>query len=1099
MNRRPSTKGNAEIVDKYIGTGYDVVKYVHDNMTMLNYLTSSIPNALKYLGGHNEPPTVRLDGSPIQDGDFYFDADTYALNYYHLAKGVWFAVDPAAIVASMQRAEAAAKESQTFARVAERSAVTTAGHVAAAADSVASARIYQEDAKVQANLAKGSATASGVSADAAKVSETSAARSAADAIVTLAQAVTQAQNALASANTATTQAQASKVSADNAKVSETASKQSETAAQTSKDAAVASATTATAQANLARMWAVDDPLNSAKYWAEQSHLASTGAVLSGGVFDPAKDVVKEYPNVVGVTIDTVWFISMGDRTVYTFRTGTLAGQITTSGDQLFYDTPNNMWTLIKAGWINPIITVNGKKGPDVTLGATDVGTYDKAVIDKAIADSVAVSSVNNQTGAVVLDHADVGAVSELGGTIRGKVIVAAPAEQLVLRETDTADSDYVFDVNNGNLNIRDNTGLKLTFQKGNETLLNGGLNCSGQVKDTGKRVYGPDNKPTAADVGALSLDGGTLQNTLVVGGGTVATRMTTSGEVAYYQGGHVSDADNQVMALSGYLGRPLTSLALLMKDGVPPAVRWGSTTHHMYHQGFKPTAADVGAYTQAEVDSRTNRSVQNAQPLSTQDLNNVKLAGVYAQSAPANATTVLNYPVALAGSLVVWQGAGVIQEYRVFDRAETYTRAQYSGNAWTPWERTYNTSFKPTANDVGAYTKAETDGLVTGAEPPFPDVWIPFNDSLMMLAGTGNDIKVGNFVLGHAVSFSRDSSATYINKAGELVPAQPDEPRFCREGLLIEGAAINLARQSEDFTGDGWELFKTLSPKKYDLPASVGSSYRSFTGNSTAGNLAFRCRWAHTCDRVTIQLWVKLDKGAIFTLGVNDLGASIKEVVATGDWQHIVYTTTCKGNNAANYFDVQINNADGTPSNGAWVHLSRIQIEPWDTATSYIVTGAGYGTRAPDVVSIQVHGNFDPTLMTVALQYTDETVMVESGSTIPYYEIAGCDGIKYSMMRKTKYRLDAHVSHGSLSVMLPNKPVVSELIAHSYDLSTKVQRLRLGTKSVAMSCSPDTPYRQNVGVFRFGYGEHFCVKRMFIRDFRMWNRPISDTQFMSLK
>ena len=692
MNRRPSTKGNAEIVDKYIGTGYDVVKYVHDNMAMLNYLTSSIPNALKYLGGYNEPPTVRLDGSPIQDGDFYFDTDTYALNYYHLADGVWFAVDPDAIVASMRRAEAAAKESQTFARVAEQSAVTTAKHVAAATDSVASARIYQEEAEVQANLAKGSATASGVSADASKVSETSAAKSAADAIVALAQAVTQAQNALASANTATAQSQAAKVSADKAKVSETASKQSETVAQTSKDTAVASATTATEQANLARMWAVDDPLNSARYWAEQSHLAATGAVLSGGVFDPAKDAVKEYPNVVGLTIDTVWFISMGDRTVYTFRTGALAGQITTSGDQLFYDTPNNTWTLIKAGWINPVITVNGKKGPDVTLGATDVGTYDKVVIDKAIADSVAVSSVNNQTGAVVLDHADVGAVSELGGTIRGKVIVAAPAEQLVLRETDTADSDYVLDVSNGNLNIHDSTGLKLTFQKGNETLLNGGLNCSGQVKDTGKRVYGPDNKPSTADLGAINKAGDSGVGSLVL-----APLKTLSASLVHQAGYMQMNPFNADYGTSSAYARLYykahdNSLPAALNPGIVIDFHDNAGVSQqgniwlngcrVYHEAFKPTANDVGAL-----------------PLA-----GGRLAGSLAITGALTVT---------ANDNTANFGIGSTEVFLNNSKSSKYLQLRNDGVLAYDSKKIYHEGFKPTSSDVGAVPT--TGGTMTGA------------------------------------------------------------------------------------------------------------------------------------------------------------------------------------------------------------------------------------------------------------------------------------------------------------------------------------------------------------------------------------------------
>ena len=68
--------------------------------------------------------------------------------------------------------------------------------------------------------------------------------------------------------------------------------------------------------------------------------------------------------------------------------------------------------------------------------------------------------------------------------------------------------------------------------------------------------------------------------------------------------------------------------------------------------------------------------------------------------------------------------------------------------------------------------------------PPLPDVWIPFNDSLDMIAGFLRAIKIaiGDDVVQVAsdkqVNFSRASTATYINKSGELKTAEINEPRF---------------------------------------------------------------------------------------------------------------------------------------------------------------------------------------------------------------------------------------------------------------------------------------------------------------------------------
>ncbi|MBJ6814844.1 phage tail protein, partial [Escherichia coli] len=68
---------------------------------------------------------------------------------------------------------------------------------------------------------------------------------------------------------------------------------------------------------------------------------------------------------------------------------------------------------------------------------------------------------------------------------------------------------------------------------------------------------------------------------------------------------------------------------------------------------------------------------------------------------------------------------------------------------------------------------------------PLPDVWIPFNDSLDMITGYSpgyKKVKIGDNVVQVAsdkqVNFSRASTATYINKSGELKTAEINEPRF---------------------------------------------------------------------------------------------------------------------------------------------------------------------------------------------------------------------------------------------------------------------------------------------------------------------------------
>ncbi len=63
-------------------------------------------------------------------------------------------------------------------------------------------------------------------------------------------------------------------------------------------------------------------------------------------------------------------------------------------------------------------------------------------------------------------------------------------------------------------------------------------------------------------------------------------------------------------------------------------------------------------------------------------------------------------------------------------------------------------------------------------------------------------MKIGDNVVQVAsdkqVNFSRASTATYINKSGELKTAEINEPRFECDGLLIEGQRTNFFQNSTD-------------------------------------------------------------------------------------------------------------------------------------------------------------------------------------------------------------------------------------------------------------------------------------------------------------
>lgn len=83
-------------------------------------------------------------------------------------------------------------------------------------------------------------------------------------------------------------------------------------------------------------------------------------------------------------------------------------------------------------------------------------------------------------------------------------------------------------------------------------------------------------------------------------------------------------------------------------------------------------------------------------------LNDLKRVGEYVQNANANTSAALNYPENQAGHLTVTQGAGYQQRYHVYNTSRIYVRAQYNTGGWCAWAKLYNTTDKPSANDIGA-------------------------------------------------------------------------------------------------------------------------------------------------------------------------------------------------------------------------------------------------------------------------------------------------------------------------------------------------------------------------------------------------------------
>ncbi|MDI7501754.1 phage tail protein [Cronobacter dublinensis] len=127
--------------------------------------------------------------------------------------------------------------------------------------------------------------------------------------------------------------------------------------------------------------------------------------------------------------------------------------------------------------------------------------------------------------------------------------------------------------------------------------------------------------------------------------------------------------------------------------------------------GRVPSGRTVNGRALSEDISITVQDIFNGQSVSigsAADLNAYTVPGLYYQLANSQAANGKNYPEAVAGSLEVYKHAGITQIYRVFNNSRAYIRTAFNGS-WSAWAQQYDEANRPTAGDVGAYTKAEGD------------------------------------------------------------------------------------------------------------------------------------------------------------------------------------------------------------------------------------------------------------------------------------------------------------------------------------------------------------------------------------------------------
>lgn len=428
---------------------------------------------------------------------------------------------------------------------------------------------------------------------------------------------------------------------------------------------------------------------------------------------------------------------------------------------------------------------------------------------------------------------------------------------------------------------------------------------------------------------------------------------------------------------------------------------------------------------------------------------------------------------------------------------------------------------------------------------PFPDVWIPFNDSLEMLAGYSpgyKKITVSEDVItmpsDKVVSFSRASNATYINKHGEFCIAYIDEPRFEKQGLLIEGQRTNHITYSNDpasLNTDKYRSDVTYGVDKYGFTYTTATVNENGQGDTPS---LFYCEYNNSiyCEQneyATLSIRVKANNISIipqfYALGEDntlilvvrsivscDTGEVTSTLEARGTVTHRIIKEDngwlkveiiCKFSGIAGAMIGSINYAHGSNGDnvqvGDTIAFCTPQFEKGFCASSFIITGSTPATRALDYVTIPARNNFSGTNISFlaevsvnwdSFQLNDTYPMIIDN--MPYYVRGKAFVAEFDRTSVTPYAYV--VNEDGSSILSRGYSFEKQFSPHVFgfifsgngDVTSFVNGNKGGTSHGSTWKGTDSDSLVEIG------GRPYESTKLYghIRNLRIWNRVLTDSQ-----
>ncbi|MFM5798640.1 LamG-like jellyroll fold domain-containing protein [Aeromonas caviae] len=388
-----------------------------------------------------------------------------------------------------------------------------------------------------------------------------------------------------------------------------------------------------------------------------------------------------------------------------------------------------------------------------------------------------------------------------------------------------------------------------------------------------------------------------------------------------------------------------------------------------------------------------------------------------------------------------------------------------------------------------AFTEADrAAGIVAAAALPLPDVWAPLSDSLRLLTGFGRDVLVGSDVVARMASFARSTTATYIGKDGSLKAAAANEPRFEKEGLLLEGQSTNLIPIS-NFPQNlaGW-----IAPNSSGNTHSYGSAP---DGSNTAMKVSFSGDGLNRgvpelVDGVayTFSFYAKNENPAAveFLIRIGgSTGSVVFQVPGNTPWRRYQVTQTYKEGDRSVRWYVNTKNVE--------IWLWGAQLEALPFASSYIPTSGAATTRTADIVTIPWALNVPTSNLTVAINYdlfsislAQQRIMEYSAPVIPRYlfQVVSDNGGEFHTMAGTN----------ALKVAAPN--IAPGAVAAASTTPTRHALKITGKNISAYAATGPTGATSNINIGSAANGGSPMYGH--VRNLRIWHRALTDDQLKAV-